>query len=118
LNRQDAKFAKEERRNRWCLEFLARLARFSDYIGFMENSVWQLQEAKNRFSHLVDLTVKSGAQTITKHGKPTVVMVSVAEYEAIRKPKRTLYQALRECPEDLGAILPDRNQEKVRTLDF
>jgi len=84
----------------------------------MKETVWQLQEAKNRFSHVVDLAVKSGAQIITKHGKPAVVIVSAAEYETIRKPKRTLFEALRDCPEELGAILPERSREKVRSVKF
>ena len=54
----------------------------------MKGTVWQLQDAKNSFSQVVDLAVKSGAQTITKHGKPAVVIVSAEEYEALRKPKR------------------------------
>ncbi len=84
----------------------------------MRGSVWQLQEAKNRFSHVVDLAVKSGAQTITKHGKPTAVLVSIEEYEAIRSPKKSLFTALRECPEDLGSLIPERSREKTRALKF
>ena len=84
----------------------------------MKNSVWQLQEAKNRFSHVVDLAVTSGAQTVTKHGTPTVVIISAAEYESIRKPKRTLFAALRDCPEDLQGILLERSREKVRSVKF
>jgi prevent-host-death family protein len=68
--------------------------------------------------HVVDLVVNSGAQTITKHGKPTGVLVFVAEYEAIRGPKESLLAALRECPEDLGAFLPIRSQEKTRGVNF
>lgn len=84
----------------------------------MKGRVWQLQEAKNRFSHLVDLAVNSGAQTITKHGKPTAVLVSVAEYEAIRRPKKSLFAALRDCPEDLAPFVPERSREKTRGVNF
>ena len=84
----------------------------------MHGSVWQLQEAKNSFSQVVDLAVNSGAQTITKHGKPAVVVVSVAEYDAILKPKKSLFAALRECPEDLGNFIPERSREKSRTVKF
>ncbi len=36
---------------------------------------WQLQEAKNRFSELVDLTLSEGPQIVTRHGKPVVQIV-------------------------------------------
>jgi prevent-host-death family protein len=40
------------------------------------NSVWQLQEAKSRLSELVDDALHKGAQTITRHGRPVVMVVS------------------------------------------
>jgi antitoxin Phd len=36
---------------------------------------WQLQEAKNRFSELVDLSLTEGPQIVTRHGKPVVQIV-------------------------------------------
>jgi antitoxin Phd len=84
----------------------------------MAKKVWQLQEAKNRFSEVVDLAMKGGAQTVTKHGKPAVVIVSVEEYERTRAPKKTLFQALRECPVDLSEIIEPRSKEPARTIRF
>ena len=84
----------------------------------MSGKVWQLQEAKKHFSEVVDLAIKQGAQTVTKHGRPAVVIVSAAEFEAIRKPKRTLVEALRACPAGLAEIIPPREKERSRTLCF
>jgi prevent-host-death family protein len=84
----------------------------------MAGKTWQLQEAKNRFSEVVELAMKGGAQTVTKHGKPAVVIVSVEEYESTRKPKKTLFQSLRECPVDLAEIIPPRSKETARTIHF
>lgn len=84
----------------------------------MANKMWQLQEAKNHFSEVVELAMKGGAQTVTKHGKPAVVIVSVEEYESTRRPKKTLLQALRECPVDLAEIIPPRSKETARTIHF
>lgn len=84
----------------------------------MTGSTWQLQEAKNRFSELVDLAVKNGAQTVTKHGRPTVMVISVADYEKFVKPKRTLLEALRECPVDLSEIIEPRSKEPARDFFF
>jgi prevent-host-death family protein len=49
--------------------------------------VWQLQDAKNRFSEVVDRALSEGAQTITRHGKQTAVVISADEYRAFRAKK-------------------------------
>jgi prevent-host-death family protein len=41
---------------------------------------WQLQEAKSRFSEVVDLTLSEGPQMVTRHGKDAVVILSVLDY--------------------------------------
>ena len=45
--------------------------------------VWQLQEAKNKFSEVVDEAIKHGPQVITKRGIETVIVLSYAEYRKI-----------------------------------
>ena len=41
---------------------------------------WSVQDAKNRFSEVVE-AARREPQTVTKHGKPAVVVVAVDEYE-------------------------------------
>lgn len=79
---------------------------------------WQLQEAKNHFSEVVALAIKDGAQTVTKHGKPAVVIVSVEEYHRNITPHKTLIQALRECPEDLTPLVGTRLKDRPRDIRF
>ena len=43
--------------------------------------VWQLQEAKNRLSELVQAAESNGPQTITRHGKIAVMVVSMTANE-------------------------------------
>jgi len=62
-------------------------------------SVWQLQEAKNQLSQVVDRALKHGPQTITRHGKPVVVVVAAGSYEKL-KPRRKIVDILRSCPGD------------------
>jgi len=38
---------------------------------------WQLQDAKNKFSNLVDKAQHNGPQIVTKHGKYAVVVKTV-----------------------------------------
>jgi antitoxin Phd len=45
---------------------------------------WSVQDAKNRFSEVVE-AARREPQTVTKHGKPAVVVVAVDEYERLRK---------------------------------
>lgn len=46
---------------------------------------WAVQEAKAQFSELVERAQHDGPQTITRHGKPRAVLLSVEEYEDLRK---------------------------------
>jgi antitoxin Phd len=76
---------------------------------------WQLQDAKNRFSEVVELALKDGPQTVTKHGKPAVVIISAAEYERSLAPRKSLIELLRDCPEDLGEIIRPRDKQTARS---
>jgi len=41
---------------------------------------WQVQEAKQRFSELVQRALDEGPQTVTRHGDEVVVVLSKREY--------------------------------------
>jgi prevent-host-death family protein len=45
---------------------------------------WSVQDAKNRFSEVVEAARRT-PQTVTKHGKPAVVVLDVVEYERLRR---------------------------------
>ncbi len=53
-------------------------------------NVWQLQEAKNQFSLVVDNALSDGPQTVTRHGEPTVMVISVADFQKIRPRKKSI----------------------------
>ncbi len=50
----------------------------------MARQTWSVQDAKNRFSEVV-AAARRKPQTVTKHGKPAVVVVAADEYERLRK---------------------------------
>jgi antitoxin Phd len=50
----------------------------------MPQPTWSVQDAKNRFSEVVK-AARRRPQTVTKHGKPAVVVVAVDEYERLCK---------------------------------
>jgi antitoxin Phd len=47
-------------------------------------ATWTLQDAKNRFSAVVDAAEKGEPQVVTKRGRPAVVVVEAAEFERLR----------------------------------
>ena len=59
---------------------------------------WQLQEAKNRLSQVVDSAIHDGPQTITLRGKPAAVVVSFEEYRKLALPGVGLSQFFRQSP--------------------
>ena len=42
--------------------------------------MWTLQDAKNRFSEVVDAAITGKPQEVTRRGKPAVVVLSATEY--------------------------------------
>jgi len=60
--------------------------------------IWQLQEAKNKLSEVVDKALKDGPQTITRRGQRAVVVVSVKDYENLVKPKKSLVDFFQNSP--------------------
>ncbi len=59
---------------------------------------WQLQEAKNRLSQVVDSALHDGPQTITLRGKPAAVVVSFEEYRKLTLPQTGLSQFFMQSP--------------------
>ena len=77
---------------------------------------WQLQEAKNKLSEVVDLAVKNGPQEITRHGKKTVVILSMEDYRGLLTRKGNLYDFFRES--HLGEISIERSKDFSRKIDL
>ena len=52
-----------------------------------KSASWSIQDAKDRFSAVVE-AARRRPQTVTKHGKPAVVVVAAEEYERLRQLER------------------------------
>ena len=63
---------------------------------------WQLQQAKNRFSEVVDRAIREGPQTVTRHGRDAVVIVSANEFrrasELAERQRQSLAEFLMHSP--------------------
>jgi prevent-host-death family protein len=75
---------------------------------------WQLQEAKNKFSEVVDKAIDEGAQIITRRGIEVAIVLSYAEYRQMIASKKKISEFFRESPlveEDLNL---SRDKSDVR----
>ena len=79
---------------------------------------WQLQDAKNRFSALVEAALSGGPQEVTRRGKPVVVVFSYEEYQRLRSESdqntpsfRDLLLAIPKGSDDDGFDLPERTRD-------
>ncbi len=80
--------------------------------------VWQLQEAKARFSELVSEVEHGGYQTITKNGHEVAIIISKEEFENLRKPKNTLLDFFREAPYPEVDLEIERTDDLGREIDL
>jgi prevent-host-death family protein len=64
----------------------------------LTNNIWQLQEAKNRFSELVNKALDEGPQVVTRRGEEVVVIVSNDEYKKLLKSQSSLLEFFRQSP--------------------
>jgi antitoxin Phd len=80
---------------------------------------WSVQDAKNRFSEVVE-AARRMPQMVTKHGKPAVVVMDVVEYERLRHLERaqapSFADLLLAMPQDDNEF--PRRDVRMRDLDL
>jgi len=84
----------------------------------MKNNTWQLQDAKSKFSQLVENAMSHNPQFVTKHGNNAVVILSFEDYKKITKPKRNLVAFLRDSPLKEIELDISRNGELPRDIEL
>ena len=79
---------------------------------------WQLQEAKNRLSRVVEEARRGKPQTITLRGTPAAVVVSFDQYQELTRTRLPLSEFFRSSP--LGAVELDleRSRDTGREIDL
>ena len=77
----------------------------------MQTKQWSLQDAKNKFSAVVDAAKQGKAQVITRRGVPSAVVLSIEEFEKFQR-----YEA-KESPSFIDHLLSmpvdDREFERI-----
>ena len=82
---------------------------------------WQLQEAKNRLSEVVDLALEEGPQTVTRHGKEVAVIVAKKEFDQRRRsrgPRGTVLAFLRGLSFTRARVTFERSTDVDRELEL
>lgn len=75
---------------------------------------WQLQEAKNKFSRVVENAVNDGPQIITKHGVEVAIVLSYAEYQKMIASRGKLTTFFRDSPLVGVEMELDRDKSEAR----
>ncbi len=81
---------------------------------------WPLQDAKNKFSALVNAALDGEPQRVTRRGQPAVVVMATEEYERLCRLEKadapTLGELLLEIPQDDQEL--ERLSLPARPVDF
>lgn len=81
-------------------------------------SSWPVADAKARLSELIDQANAIGPQTITRHGRPAAIVVSVEEWKRKSRRKGTLAEFFAASPLRDSGLEVERCQEPDRPLDL
>ena len=80
------------------------------------NPKWALQDAKNRFSELVDTAAREGPQTITRRGRDAAVLLSVDQFRKLTSAGNSLVDFLRGSPLKGMALDVSRDRDTGREV--
>jgi prevent-host-death family protein len=80
---------------------------------------WPVQDAKARFSELLETCLKDGPQLVTRRGEKAAVLVPAAEWERLSKAnKPTLKDLLLSDFARTDNLVPPRRKWRRRSVDF
>lgn len=80
---------------------------------------WQLQEAKNKFSELIDRALEEGPQIITRHGVAVAVVMPYAGFKKLTSPTKRLGDFLMTSPLRKSGLALTRDQQTgLRAIDL
>jgi prevent-host-death family protein len=84
----------------------------------MKINTWQLQDAKSKFSMLVEKALHHEPQFVTRHGNNAVVIVSFEDYRKITKPETNFVTFLRNSPLMGTELDMSRNADVPREIEL
>jgi prevent-host-death family protein len=79
--------------------------------------MWQVQEAKAKFSEFLDRALREGPQVVSRRGVATAVLVPIEEWERLKQRARPTLKDLLLSEENRFEIdLPPRGSLKLRPI--
>ncbi|MCH9698678.1 MAG: type II toxin-antitoxin system Phd/YefM family antitoxin [Gammaproteobacteria bacterium] len=87
----------------------------------MRKNTWQLQEAKSKFSQLIDKAMHDTPQFVTKHGKQAVVVLSYETYQTFVHPSNNLVEFFASSPlvgDSEKPLTFEREKDHPRPIDL
>lgn len=81
-------------------------------------TTWKLQDAKARFSQLVEDALKIGPQFVSRRGKKAVVVLSAEEFETLVSKKPSFKEFLLNCPKIDCDFEFERQKDYPRSLEL
>ena len=80
--------------------------------------IWQLQEAKARFSQVVKLAQEQGPQQVSVHGEATAIVLSIADYRRLAHAKPSFVELMRASPLAGANLKTKRIKDPIRTVEL
>jgi prevent-host-death family protein len=76
--------------------------------------IWQLQDAKSRFSEFLNAALNKGPQVVTRRGVETAVLVPIEEWRRLQSASRPSIKELLLSGQRFDNIVPPRRSGKRR----
>ena len=79
------------------------------------NNTWQVQDAKARFSEMLEVSLAEGPQIVTKRGVETAVLVPIEQWRRLQRMSKPGLKKLLLAPEARTEdLVPPRRQYRSR----
>lgn len=78
---------------------------------------WPVQDAKARFSELLEICLREGPQVVTKRGAEAAVLVPAADWQRLKRAARPTLKELLLADDARGELaVPPRGERRRRKL--
>lgn len=82
------------------------------------SSVWALQDAKSKFSAVVNRACEVEPQIVTRRGAPVAVLISYVDYQKMQPSRRSAIDVLLGGPKVNGGLTITRDRSPARKVAF
>ena len=82
----------------------------------MNAAVWTVAEAKAKLSEVIERARAAGPQTVTRNGRPAVVVVAAEEWERKTKREGTLADFFARSPLAGSKVKIERRRDRPRRV--